>query len=165
MSMFLVGRHTRAEEESGRDELLRASSIGRLAPTAAALLVGLVANLLLGVLVAASLASYPLAVADSIALGLGLTLCGWVFTGTALLAAQLTSTTRSMYGIAGAFIGLAYALRAIGDVGSPVLSWLSPIGWYQAMHPFSGLRWWPALLLLAAAVAFARGGVRRVRPP
>ena len=42
------------------------------------------------------------------------------------------------------------------DVGNPALSWLSPIGWYQAMHPFSGLRWWPALLLLAlAAVATA----------
>ena len=29
MSMFLVGRHTRAEEESGRDELLRAAAVGR----------------------------------------------------------------------------------------------------------------------------------------
>lgn len=76
-----------------------------------------------------------------------------MFTGTALLAAQLTSSARAMYGIAGAFIGLAYGLRAIGDVGNPVLSWLSPIGWYQSMHAFSGVRWWPALLLLAAAVA------------
>jgi ABC-2 type transport system permease protein len=58
--------------------------------------------------------------------------------------------------LAGAVIGLAYVLRAIGDVGRPALSWVSPIGWYQAMHPFSGLRWWPALLLLAgAAVAVA----------
>ena len=57
-------------------------------------------------------------VADSIALGVGLTLCGWVFTGTALIAAQLTASTRSMYGIAGAVIGVAYVLRAIGDVGS-----------------------------------------------
>ena len=56
--------------------------------------------------------------ADSIALGVGLTLCGWVFTGTALIAAQLTASTRSMYGIAGAVIGVAYVLRAVGDVGS-----------------------------------------------
>ncbi|HEY5187187.1 MAG TPA: ABC transporter permease, partial [Actinomycetes bacterium] len=28
MSMFLVGRHTRVEEETGRDELLRASPVG-----------------------------------------------------------------------------------------------------------------------------------------
>jgi len=58
-----------------------------------------------------------------------------------------------MYGITGAVIGLAYALRAIGDVGDGALSWLSPIGWYQAMHPFSGLRWWPGLVLLALAAA------------
>jgi ABC-2 type transport system permease protein len=58
-----------------------------------------------------------------------------------------------MYGLAGAVIGVAYALRAIGDVGGSGLSWLSPIGWYQAMHAFSGLRWWPALLLLAGSAA------------
>jgi len=153
MSMFLVGRHTRAEEESGRDELLRAAAIGRYAPMTAALVTALLANLLLGVLVALSLWSYPLALADSLGLGLGLTLCGWFFTGTALVAAQLTASTRSMYGLCGAVMGLAYALRAVGDIGYPALSWLSPIGWYQAMHPFSGLRWWPGLLLLVAAAA------------
>ena len=67
-----------------------------------------------------------------------------------------------MYGIAGAVIGVAYVLRAVGDVGAPALSWLSPIGWYQGMHAFSGLRWWPALLLLAARRGHDRRGVRRV---
>jgi ABC-2 type transport system permease protein len=153
MSMFLVGRHTRAEEESGRDELLRGAAVGRYAPMTAALVTALLANLLLGVLVALSLWSYPLALADSLGLGLGLTLCGWFFTGTALVAAQMTASTRSMYGLCGAVMGLAYALRAVGDIGYPALSWLSPIGWYQAMHPFSGLRWWPGLLLLVAAAA------------
>jgi ABC-2 type transport system permease protein len=176
MSMFLVGRHTRAEEESGRDELVRAAAVERHAPTTAALLVALVANVVVGALVALSLVSFPLAVEDSLAVGAGLTMCGWVFTATALLAAQLTSSTRATYGLAGAFIGLAYLLRAVGDVGDGVLSWLSPIGWYQAMHPFSGVRWWPALLLLGLAAAavvaayavFARrdfgSGVLAVRP-
>jgi ABC-2 type transport system permease protein len=153
MSMFLVGRHTRAEEETGRDELLRASAVSRHASLTAALMNALLANVALGVLVAASLVAFPLDTADSIAVGAGLTLCGWVFTGTALVAAQLTSSTRSMYGVAGGVIGVAYGLRAIGDVGDPVLSWLSPIGWYQGMHPFSGLRWWPALLLLGLTAA------------
>lgn len=153
MSMFLLGRHTRAEEESGREELVRSAAVGRFAPvTAAAVTVGL-ANLVAGALTAASLVAYGLPTADSVAIGVGLTLCGWVFTGTALVAAQLTSSTRSMYGIAGAVIGAAYALRAVGDVGSPVFRWLSPIGWYQSMHPYSGLRWWPAALLVVAALA------------
>ncbi len=153
MSMFLVGRHTRAEEESGRDELLRASAVSRHASLTATLVDALLANLVLGVLVAASLVAFPLDATDSIAVGAGLTLCGWFFTGTALVAAQLTSSTRSMYGVAGSVIAVAYGLRAIGDVGNPVLSWLSPIGWYQGMHAFSGLRWWPALLLLTFATA------------
>jgi ABC-2 type transport system permease protein len=151
MSMFLVGRHTRAEEESGRDEMLRAAAVGRQSTTVATFVTALIANTLLGAAVALSLIAYPLEFADSLALGVGVALCGFFFSGVALVAAQLTWTTRAMYGLTGAVIGVAYALRAIGDVGSPVLSWMSPIGWYQAMHAFSGLRWWPALLLVAAS--------------
>jgi ABC-2 type transport system permease protein len=151
MVMFIVGRHTRAEEETGRDELLRAAPVGRYATTTAAALDALLASVLVGALVSGSLIAYGLATADSLGLGVGVALCGWFFTGTALLAAQLTTSTRAAYGLAGAVIGLAYALRAIGDVSAPALSWLSPIGWYQAMHAFSGLQWWPALLLVAGA--------------
>lgn len=153
MSMVLVVRHTRAEEESGRDELVRSGAVGRLAPVLAAVLAAAVANLVVGATTALSLVVYPLAVADSLALGVGLALCGLCFTGTALVAAQLTTGARSALGLAGAVVGTAYALRAVGDAGSPALTWASPIGWYQAMHAFSGLRWWPSLLLLVAAGA------------
>ena len=151
MSMFIIGRHTRGEEETGRDELLRAAPVGRYAAMTAAVLDALLANLAVGALTSAGLIAYGLASADSIALGVGLALCGWFFTATALIGAQLTTSTRAAYGISGVVIGIAYGLRAIGDVSAPALSWLSPIGWYQAMHAFSGLRWWPALLLLAGA--------------
>ena len=56
-----------------------------------------------------------------------------------------------MYGIAGIVIAVVYLLRAVGDVAEPGLSWLSPIGWYQAMAAFADLTWWPILLPLAAA--------------
>lgn len=148
MSMFLVVRHTRAEEESGRDEMLRAAAVGRGATTVATVLVALVANVLTGALVAVSLITFPLSATDSIALGVGLAAVGMVFAAVALLAAQLTASPRAAYGVTGAVIGAAYVMRAIGDVGSPALSWASPIGWYQAMHAFSGLRWWPLLLLV-----------------
>lgn len=161
MSMFLIGRHTRADEESGRDELIRSAAIGRHAPLTAALAVAGLANLAVGFLVAASLVSVrgegselsglPLAFGDSAATGLGLAACGWVFSATALLAAQLTQSTRGMYGIAGAILGASYALRAVGDVGNGVLSWCSPIGWYQAMAAYADVRWWPLLLLVVVA--------------
>jgi ABC-2 type transport system permease protein len=152
MAMFLIGRHTRAEEESGRDELIRSGVVGRQAPMTAALVLTTVASAIVGAGVTASLVAYGLPAAGGVSLGLGLGLSGVAFGAIALLAAQLTSSTRATYGITGAVIGLAYGLRAIGDVGNGVLSWLSPIGWYQAMHAYSGERWWPALLLLAAAV-------------
>lgn len=157
MAMFLVGRHTRAEEESGRDELVRAGVVGRYAPMTAALAVVAVAGVVVGAAVSASLLSYGLAAAGSLALGLGVALSAVFFGAVALVAAQLTSTTRSMYGMVGALIGVSYVLRAIGDIGSGVLSWLSPIGWYQAMHAFSGERWWPALILLLGAVVATVG--------
>ncbi len=152
MSMMIVVRHTRAEEESGRDELLRSGVVGRAAPVLAALLAATVANVAVGAATSLSLVAYPLAVADSLALGVGLALTGLFFTGAALVAAQLTASTRAAYGLTGLAIGVSYALRAVGDVGSPALSWLTPIGWYQAMHAFSGLRWWPAAFLVLAAV-------------
>jgi ABC-2 type transport system permease protein len=153
MSMFIIGRHTRAEEESGRDELVRAAAVGRHAPIVAALVVAAVANVLMGALVTLSLLAYGLAAAGSFSIGVALTLTGLTFTGVALVAAQLTDGTRAMYGITGAVIAVAYVLRAVGDVAENGLSWLSPIGWGQAMHPFSGERWWPAIVSVVAAIA------------
>jgi ABC-2 type transport system permease protein len=153
MSMFIIGRHTRAEEESGRDELVRAAAVGRHAPIVAALVVAAVANILMGALITLSLIAYGLAAAGSLSIGVALTLTGLTFTGVALVAAQLTDGTRAMYGITGAIIAFAYVLRAVGDVAENGLPWLSPIGWGQAMHPFSGERWWPMLLPVVATIA------------
>ena len=161
MSMFLIGRHTRAEEESNRDEILRAAPVGRHASFTAAVLNAMLANVLVGFVVTLGLLLLPLDLPDSLGLGVGLTVCGWCFTGVAAVAAQLTSSTRAMYGVVGAVIAASYGLRAIGDVGTPALSWLSPIGWYQAMHAFSGLRWWPTLLTLVVA-AGATGVAHRL---
>lgn len=153
MSMFLIGRHTRREEESGRDELLRAAPVARFAPMSAALGTALIANAVVGAMVTLALVGYGLAFADSLALGVGLMLCGWLFSGVTLVAVQLTSGARAAYALTGILLGVAYVLRAVGDVSAPALSWLSPIGWYQATHAFSGVRWWPLLPALLATVA------------
>jgi polyether ionophore transport system permease protein len=160
MSMFLVGRHTRAEEETGRDELVLAGAISRDAPLAAAVLVVLVANVLFGGLVTAALIAYGLPARSSLNIGLAGTLAGLVFAAVALVAAQLTESTRAMYGLTGAVIAASYVLRAVGDVSNPAFSWASPIGWGQAMHSFSGDRWWPAAVSVAALVPLGVIAVR-----
>jgi ABC-2 type transport system permease protein len=164
MSMFLVGRHTRAEEESGRADLVRASAVGREATLAAVGVVVLAANVLLGGLVTVSLVAYGLPAAGSVSLGLAAGLAGLVFGAVALVAAQLTGSARAVYGITGAVIAASYVARAVGDVGPGALSWWSPIGWGQAMRAYAGERWWPALLSVAATallVAVAAALYRR----
>lgn len=56
MSLLVVVRHTREEEESGRQELLSSAMVGRRAPLTAALLAALVANGVLALLIAGGLA-------------------------------------------------------------------------------------------------------------
>ena len=123
MTMLIIGRHTRAEEETGRDELVRATAIDRAAPMTAALGTALVANLLLGGLVALSLWTYPLAGRRLAGARGSASRCAGCSSGAVtLLAAQVTSTVRATYGLTGAAIGAAYALRAVGDVGDGTLS-------------------------------------------
>ena len=48
-------------------------------------------------------------------------------------------------------LGASFAIRAIGDAGPHWLSWLSPLGWGQAVRAYGDERWWVLLLLLALA--------------
>lgn len=159
LAMALVVRHTRAEEESGHDELVRALPVGRYAAPAAAGLLAVVAQAVLGVSVAASLVLYGLPVAGSVAIGTGTAACGLLFAAVALLAAQVASTARAARGLTGATIGAAYLLRAVGDVSGGGLSWLSPIGWAQAQRPYADERWWPLLLFVPLALGLTVGAV------
>ncbi len=156
MSMLIVGRHTRAEEESGRGELVHSGALGRLTPLTTAVALALAANTALGALVAASLVAYGLPSTGSLALGAALTTTGWVFTGVSAVAAQLTFATRAAHAITGAVIGAAYFARAVGDAGPQSVSWLSAIGWGQATRPFADERWWPLILSVATTALLLR---------
>jgi ABC-2 type transport system permease protein len=151
MSMFLLGRQTRAEEESGRIELVRAPVVGHHAPVTAALTVVAGVSLLLGTLVAAGFVALDFPIGGSLVLGGMFAAVGLVFAALTAVAAQVTEHTRGVYGITGALIGLAFVLRAAGDIGNGALSWLSPIGWAQAARPFADQRWWPLLLAIAVS--------------
>jgi ABC-2 type transport system permease protein len=149
MAIFLVVRHTRAEEEEGRTELLRATVVGRHAPIVAALLVVGSASAVVGLGVAALLISLDLPVGGSVAYGVSLGLLGLVFTAIGACAAQVASHGRTAIGISLVALAASFVLRAVGDVSNGVLSWLSPMGWMQAVRPYAEVRWWPMLLLVA----------------
>lgn len=151
MSLFMIGRLTRGDEEAGRLELLRSLPVAISAPPFAALLVVAAMNLGVGVLASAALLAERLPAAGSLMLGASFALVGLFFTGVALVAAQLTESTRMVYGTSGALVGLAYLTRIVGDIGDGRLSWFSPIGLAQKARPYAGERWWPLMLLFAAA--------------
>jgi ABC-2 type transport system permease protein len=153
MNLFLVSHDTRGEEEAGRLDLLRSMRVGRHANSAASLLVVTALNLAIGVLVALGLMGLDLPVTGSLVFGASYTVFGVMFAAITLVAAQVTENTRVVAGLTAAVLGVSYVLRAVGDVGSGTMSWLSPIGWAQKARPFAGERWWPLLVPLAAAVA------------
>lgn len=161
MSMLLVARHTRAEEQSGRAELIRSGVVGRHASLTAALIVAAGANVLLALLLASTLTAYGHDGSDGLLFGASVGAIGLVFAGITAITAQITEYSRTAVGMAGAVLGAAWAVRAAGDMirdyGSP-LSWLSPLAWANQTRPYVDGRWWPLLLSLGlAAVAVAVG--------
>ncbi|MEV5650315.1 ABC transporter permease [Nocardia sp. NPDC052254] len=156
-TILTVIRHTRAEEESGREELLASTRIGRFASLTAALLLTCAACLVAGLIATLSIASAGVPVDGSLAFGAALAASGIVFAAVAAVTAQLSAGARISRGIAFAVLAVTFTLRAIGDARAgdgptDILTWLSPQGWSLQMRPFAGDRWWVLLLHAAASV-------------
>ncbi|MEX1178235.1 MAG: hypothetical protein WEB09_07210 [Nitriliruptor sp.] len=163
MALQTVTRHTRAEEEAGRLDLVGSTVVGHRAPLTAALIVAFGACSLIGAFVAAGLTVQGEAVAGAVALGAVYAGTGAMFAAIAAVTAQLASTARGATGLAGAVLGVAFLIRAVadgaGDDGPTWLRWLSPVGWSTEVQPFAGERWWVlgvmlALVVVGTAVAY-----------
>ena len=158
LAIFVVVRHTRADEEAGRLELVGSAAVGRQAPLTAALLTAAIANVVIVLLACLWLVALKLPAAGSAALALAIGACGLVFIGVAAVAAQLAATARGARGLAIAVLGAAFVLRGVGDTGPAGLSWLSgasPLGWVELVRAFgsAGEYWWALAFPLAAGAA------------
>jgi ABC-2 type transport system permease protein len=177
VGLLVVVRHTRDEEESGRQEMVASGMVGRRASLTAALLAAAVANGVLALLVTAGLAGQG--AAGALAFGLGIAGVGMVFATMAAIVAQLTESARLARGLTAAVLGAAFVLRAAGDSatdggtsqafgtggGSSPLTWASPLGWLTNLRAFAGERWWvlglfAGAVLAQGAVAYALAGRR-----
>ncbi|MFI7063813.1 ABC transporter permease [Kribbella sp. NPDC050124] len=169
MSVLAVVRHTRQSEELGREEMLRAGVVGRHASLAAAVLVGLAANVVLMFALGLGMVAAGQPATGAFVGGASIALVGVVFTGVAAVTSQLASTARGAIGLAGAGLGVSFVLAALGNMLGTVDSaalrvtsawpaWLSPIGWSQQMRPFADNALWPAglaVLMMASLCALA----------
>jgi len=158
--ILTVIRHTRADEEAGRTELVDSAAVGRYSTLTAALALTFGAAALTGLLTFAGLLTADIPAAGSLAFALALAGSGLVFGAVAAVSAQLSASARTARGTAFAVLATAFTLRAVGDAASPTgshpMSWVSPLGWSLQVRPFAGDHWWVLLLhLLAAAAATA----------
>ncbi|WP_433246326.1 ABC transporter permease [Streptosporangium sp. CA-135522] len=153
MAVLTVVRHTRAEEESGRAELVGSAVVGRFAALTASLVVTCAASLLTGLVIALGMTGAGLDATGSLALGIGMTVPGLIFAGVAAVTTQLTERARTATALASGVLAVSYVLRFVADgSGQEWIKWLSPQGWSHLIRPYADERWTPLALGLSVAL-------------
>ena len=157
VNVFLVVRHSRAEEQAGLAELTGSGVVGRRAPLAAALVAASAVDLVFAVLVVLGLGGRGMGWAGALAFGTTIAGAALVFAAAAAVAAQLTRTARAANGLGSAVVAGMFALASLANSSSPphAVVWLTPIGWVEQTRPFAGERWWVIALEVVVSAALA----------
>ncbi|MDN3497131.1 hypothetical protein QL996_14405 [Planococcus sp. APC 4015] len=170
MAAFLAVRHTRAEEETDRADLVAATGAGRALPLWATLTHGVIACTALGGAVGLALAASGLPGMGSATAGASVAATGVVFLAVALLSAQVVRSARAARSIAVGAITALFVLAGVGNaLGTPsddltrmtssALAWISPFGWAENTRAFDEDALWPLCIALGAtAVLVAAAG-------
>lgn len=170
MSIFIVSRHTRYNEETGAGELIGSTITGRSAPLTAALLAAVGANVLTGLMIFAMIATMPeFDTVGAAFMSMGLAATGIFFAGLTAVTVQLSDYRRGANFMAIGFLILSYMVagfgNALGKIGADGLSvsaswvtWLSPLGWASLIHPYYDNAVLPLLLLIIGATALSALG-------
>lgn len=168
MAGFGIIRATRAEEETGRLELVRSGPVAARDPLTAAIIVALGGCLATGTLTTALTGLVGLPWPGAAAAGAAITLTGALFVGVAAVTAQvLEGAGAAKAWSVGIILGGMYLARGVIDAADApaALRWLVPLEWGMLVRPFAGERWWVLGLLAAVtgiliAVAFALEAAR-----
>ncbi len=154
MALLTVVRRTRADEESGRAELLSAGVLGHESLLVGALLVAWGASVAIGLICAFGAIADGQPLVGSLLLGAALAGPGLVFAAVGAVCAQIFENARTATAAAGALLAASLAVRAVGDLwsGGSWLSWLSPLGWSQKIEAYGADRWPVFLLFLVVTV-------------
>ncbi|WP_249203854.1 hypothetical protein [Levilactobacillus brevis] len=151
MNLTLSIHATRSDEDQGVTELIRAHTVGALAPLAAAMGELVIINGGLSVLygLGLQLAHMPGATTSgNWLIGLGLGTTGLLFGTVGVLTAQLADHAASATGLAYGLFGIGYLARMITDVRHPQSTWWSPLGWIEKLSPYQQPNWTPVGLSL-----------------
>lgn len=155
MNIYFAVRSTRAQEDSGVLELIRAHGVGKHAPLIAATAELFIINLFIGILEALSLIAAKMDGADAAGswlFGLGLAAFGFMFGCASLLMAQLSDNSRGATILSYLVMGLLFLLRMLTDVQNPDYTWWSPFGWIEKLAIYETNNWWPVGAMLIGAL-------------
>ncbi|GAA2079624.1 exporter of polyketide antibiotics [Microbacterium hatanonis] len=168
---FLAVRHTRAAEESGLAELTEATPAGRVLPTVATVVHGVIASLLLGAATTLALVGCGLEPGGSLLVGASCASIALVFLGVGLAAAQFLRTSRAANSVSVTALLVTFFAAGLGNaLGTPSddlqrmqsspLTWFSPFGWAENTRAFDEnlalpLLWCMLLAAVLIAVSFA----------
>jgi polyether ionophore transport system permease protein len=160
-------RATRAEEDSGRQELVLAGVVGRRGAYLAALLAIAAGAVALWLAFFVGLVAGRLAVGGSAYLALATVVTIAVFAGVGMVASQVASSRRVALELGGIVLAVAFLLRVIADLSTGLgwLRWATPLGWSEELRAFAGPRPWvlvlPAVTSLGLLVLAGRIALRR----
>ena len=152
LGLWLAVRQTRAEEDSGRADLVTAAPVGRLAPLASSMVVLGMFALLIGAGTAAALAAGDLPWRGSLRYGLVTALHLLAYVGLGWLCAQLAQTARGALGLGAGIAAVLYLTRALIDVRGWDARWATPSSWMVEARPYGEVHWEAFWLLGGLAV-------------
>lgn len=155
MAIALTARSTRREEESGRSGLLLSGRVGRLAPTAAALVVVAGVFTVLGLALWTATLTLEIDPGGAALYVSSIVAAGWVYAAGTAVVAQVLAHTRTVWAVSMAAAGLTLITRGIGDVNRNWLSWTSPLGWHGLTRPFGDSSVVPLIVAVAVAAGLA----------
>ena len=169
INIFLVVRHTRKNEEVGREEVIRSLPVGRQASLTSTLMLAFIVNVVFALGIFVTYIANDFAVEGAMLYSIGVGLMGMFFAGVAAVTAQLFENSRSANGFASLVLAVSWFVRGIGDASGKVdanglgaetgwLSYFSPLGWVTNTMPFSDSEQaWPLGLLLISTATLIAG--------
>jgi ABC-2 type transport system permease protein len=161
-ALLVTTRLTRAEEDTGRADLLLVRSVLPARLLLAQLLVVTVVLAAFAATVAVTLVALGLETAGAVLWGAGLAGVGLTSAAIAALAAQLFGQRRRAVGAAAMVVGLSFAVRMLGN-SEPERGWLlhlTPFGWLDRLQPFTLDRWLGLLPFLLVPLALTATAVQ-----
>jgi ABC-2 type transport system permease protein len=151
-------RALRADEDTGRMELILAAAVSRMQTFGAAMAAIASATALLWIAMVAGYVIGGLPFGGSAYLAVATTSVVAVFVAIGAVVSQFAPSRRIALELGSAVVAISLLLRVVADTvsGAGWLRWLTPLGWAEEMRPFTGAQ--PVVLLLpvlATAVLIA----------